>query len=376
MAEVPRTVDYQLGDAVRIRLHQATEAERAIVRRQTGLSFAEPAGEPDLEIRFVDRLTTNGPMRYVGPADAGYDDDCFFILRGRHKTAVRVSLPVEALGARAEIVCERGLGTIPYLLGAINLAALAKGYVALHASAFVHRGRGVLVTGWAKGGKTETLLAFASRGARYVGDEWVYLAADGSRMFGIPEPIRVWSWHLDQLPELRRRVGAPARTGLAAVAGARRVVGALPGRRTASNPLARGARRVHGLLGDQMAVRIPPRTIFGREGVVEASTVDHVVLVVSSDRPEFEVTPADPGALAARMAASVSYEGLPLWTLYLAHRFAFPERRNALLERAGALGEERLRVALAGRHALEVRHPYPFAFDAMYRALEPHLGPA
>ena len=40
----------------------------------------------------------------------------------------------------------------------------------------------------------------AANGARYVGDEWVYVAADGSRVSGIPEPVRVWDWHLHDLP--------------------------------------------------------------------------------------------------------------------------------------------------------------------------------
>ena len=42
----------------------------------------------------------------------------------------------------------------------------------LHAASFVHRGHGVLVTGWQKGGKTETLLPFTPPPARLVADEW------------------------------------------------------------------------------------------------------------------------------------------------------------------------------------------------------------
>jgi len=54
---------------------------------------------------------------------------------------------------------------VPHLLAVINLTALAKGVLPLHASAFTYRGLGVLATGWAKGGKTETLLEFAWLGA-------------------------------------------------------------------------------------------------------------------------------------------------------------------------------------------------------------------
>ena len=83
----------------------------------------------------------------------------------------------------------RGLPAIPLLVPIVNLTALANGALPLHASAFVHRGTGVVATGWSKGGKTEALLAFSANGARYVGDEWVYVAADGSRVSGIPSPF-------------------------------------------------------------------------------------------------------------------------------------------------------------------------------------------
>src|SRR5918997_82180 len=68
----------------------------------------------------------------------------------------------------------------------VNLTALAKGALPLHAAAFTYRGTGVVVTGWAKGGKTETLLGFMAAGAEYVGDEWVYLDANGRHVHGIP----------------------------------------------------------------------------------------------------------------------------------------------------------------------------------------------
>ena len=93
----------------------------------------------------------------------------------------------------------------------LNLTALKKDCVALHASAFVYEGKGILVTGWAKGGKTESLLAFASQGAKYVGDEWILLRGEGNRMYGIPENIRLWNWHLEYLPEVRRQIGTEER---------------------------------------------------------------------------------------------------------------------------------------------------------------------
>ena len=108
---------------------------------------------------------------------------------------------------------------VPHLLAIINLTALTKGVLPLHATAFstasAAGSMGVLVAGWSKGGKTETLLACMSEGARYVGDEWVFLTPDG-RMHGLPEPIRLWSWQLEQMPALLGARPARDRRRLAA----------------------------------------------------------------------------------------------------------------------------------------------------------------
>ena len=191
-------VDYDLHGIVGIRLLGASESDVAAVTAQLGPIRAVLDRDPDVVIRFVDRLPVSN-LRYLGREEAGFTDDAFLVLRSR-KARARVQIPVEEIGGRCEIVCESGLPAVPLLIPIVNVTALAKGVVPVHAAAFVHRGSGVLVTGWAKGGKTESLLGFMSHGAEYIGDEWVYVSADGRRLRGIPEPVRVWDWHLDDLP--------------------------------------------------------------------------------------------------------------------------------------------------------------------------------
>ncbi len=106
-----------------------------------------------------------------------------------------VQIPFAEIGQQqCRIVCATGLPAVPLLIPILNLTALNRGILPLHASAFRYQDVGVLTTGWSKGGKTETLLAFMDRGANYIGDEWVYISDDGRHMTGIPEPIRVWEW--------------------------------------------------------------------------------------------------------------------------------------------------------------------------------------
>ena len=180
-------VDYDLGGIVGVRLLGATPAEERLVTRQLGPIRSRLAREPDLVIRFVERLALAEPLRLLGAEDVGYcAPDAFVVLRGKQKSRARVLLPLDRVGAGLEITCERGRAAVPHLVALVNLTALGRGALPLHASAFLWNGTGVLATGWAKGGKTEALLAFLTEGAAYVGDEWVYLQGDGSRMLFVP----------------------------------------------------------------------------------------------------------------------------------------------------------------------------------------------
>src|SRR3954452_1052614 len=209
-------VDFDLHGIVGIRVLEPRPGDIATVPRQLGPLQAPLHRPPDITVRFVDELAVPGPITYAGWPDCAADDEGFYLLRGKEGVAARTLLPLDGIGSLYEIVVERSAGPVPHLLAVVNMTALARGVLPLHASAFTYRGTGVLATGWAKGGKTETLLAFAARGAHYVGDEWVYLTPDGG-MHGVPEPIRLWYWHVAQLPELRAELTPLTRTRLRAL---------------------------------------------------------------------------------------------------------------------------------------------------------------
>jgi hypothetical protein len=210
-------IDFDLHGLAGVRLIGASPTDMAVVGRQLGLVQASLDREPDIVIRFVDHLAIGSRIRYVGVGEAAFTDDAFLVLRSKHKAPARVEIAFTQIGQSVEIVCEHGLPAVPFLIPILNLTVLARGVLPLHASAFVNRGTGVVATGWTKGGKTEALLAFAARGAEYVGDEWVYVTADGSRVHGIPEPIRIWGWHMRQLPQYEALISRADRTRLRAI---------------------------------------------------------------------------------------------------------------------------------------------------------------
>jgi hypothetical protein len=369
-----RPVDFDLHGAVGVRLLGASASDAAAVRRQLGPIERELTRPPEIEIMYVDRLPADGPLRAIGRDDAAFDRSSFVLLRGRFKAPVRVAIPFDRVGAPCRIVAERGVGTIPLLVPIVNLTALGRDLLPIHASAFVHDGRGVLVTGWAKGGKSEVLLAFAARGASYVGDEWVYLADGGDRMVGLPEPIRLWDWQLRAMPEFAARISRSQRARLASTRTLGAVIGGAAGapvvRETAGG---RTLRRARPYVDRQLDVQVAPARLFDGRVLVAGASLDRVVFVESSDEERIVVEPIEGTEVAQRMVHSIRHEWLDLWTAYLKWRYAYPDRPNPILDGLEASLSERLLGALVGRPCVLLRHPYPPDIPALADALLGHL---
>lgn len=368
-ARHPESAEFDLHGIVGVRVLDARPADAAVVARQLGPLPGHLERDPDIVIRFVDRIETGSRLRYLGAREIGWTDDALYVLKSRKESAM-VRIPMDRIGGQCELVCERGLPAVPFLIAILNLTALVNGALPLHAGAFELDGRGVLVTGWSKGGKTELLMAAAGAGARYVGDEWVYLTADG-QMHGIPEPVRLWDWHLAQLPEVRRTLGASNRLKLAAIPAVGRVERALPGvvRRSAPGRLLHRAMPV---LEGQLHVDLRPDRLFGELGSL-SGRLDHVLFVVAAAGPDITVGPIAPEEVARRMAFSLLHERLDLAALYQQARFAFPGLVNRHLETMEAIQREQLLRILAGRPAHVVTHPYPVDLEALLDAVRPVL---
>lgn len=365
-------VEYDLHGLAGIRLLNATPADSAVVDRQIGPIRATLNREPDIIIRFVDSLSFSSPMRYLGVDDTAFTDDAFVVLRSKHKARARVKIPFDYIGRQCEIVCERGLPAVPLLIAIINLTVLGKGALPMHASAFTYNGSGVLVTGWAKGGKTETVLAFIANGAEYVGDEWIYISQDGQRMYGIPEPIRIWDWHLNEMPAYRSQLSRGERLRLkglnAVVSSMDRLADSTVLRRSAPGRL---MRRMVPILQRQQYVHLAPQRLFSRAVGPMMSRLDKVFFVASHELPDITVQPMNPEAIARRMVFSLQEERADFMSAYLKFRFAFPEARNELIECAEEIQRDILQRALAGKEAYSVYHPYPVSIPALYDAIHP-----
>lgn len=360
-----KQVDFDVHGMVGVRLVNATEKDAAAVTRQLGPMRKPFSREPDIIIRFVEHLPLKN-LRLLG-LKAGFNEDGFYVLHSSKKPA-KVRIPFECFGEQLEIVCESGLKSVPLLIHIVNIIMLKKNCVSLHASAFHYKGKSIMVTGWAKGGKSESLLAFSQHGASYMGDEWIYLAKDGSKMYGIPENMRLWEWHLQHLPHIRKQVKRESLMMFKGINALDKFQQAIPNGGLFPVKFIREAMPA---LKRQLNVVMPPETIFdGRFGPLQGKP-DKIFLVMSHNEPHIHVESVKPIEIAERMIASIRFEQLPFFEQYLSFKFAFPEKNNTFLDNLHETQYEMLKSALKDKDTYVARHPYPFSFNELYEAMRP-----
>src|SRR5919204_4846623 len=112
-AESSTPVEYDLHGIVGIRRVGARTGDVTAVTAQLGPIQSALDREPDIVIRFVERLPASN-LRYLGRDEAGFTDDAFLVLRSK-KARARVQISMGEIGGRGEIVCEPGLPPVALL---------------------------------------------------------------------------------------------------------------------------------------------------------------------------------------------------------------------------------------------------------------------
>lgn len=365
--------DFDIHGIVGVRLLGATAADAGAVRAQLGPTEAPLSRQPDILIRYVSSPVATSHLRLLDIGDSGFTDEAFVI--GASATSPKARIAINDVGGPIEIEAESGIGPIPHLVAIVNLTALANGVVPLHAAAFKVNGTGVLVTGWAKGGKTETLLGFMSNGARYIGDEWVYVDPDRDRLYGLPERIKLWEWLIEDLPDMRARLTAGDRARLRTISSVYRLSTAIERVVARPRPLQNLLGRASAIIGRQRFVHSTPAALFGEDKMDLSGGFEKVIWVVSHDAPDVRIEEVDPIEIARRMVFSVEFEHLRFLSQYLAYRYAFPESANTVLESAREVRLDLLTRALQDKQAFVAYHPYPAPILELYDALAPVVTP-
>jgi hypothetical protein len=362
-------VDFDIHGLVGVRLVAPSPANVTAVSAQIGPPSSRVLRRPDIVVRYVDRLSP-GTLHYVDLGKTA-SSQAGFIVFPEGNGEGKVSIPFEQIGSDCEIFCERRVGWIPLLISIINLTALKKyRCVPIHASAFAHKGTGVLVTGWVKSGKSEALLAFSQHGATYVGGEWVLLSCDGNTMYGLPGTFRMWEWQRLQLSHLQDLGGNAGTFRLIRFLDA--VQRAMPKSLASFGPL-KLLREGMPALRRQLNFRVEPKAIFGDRCGRLTGYPDKIFIGMVHSDERILIEPAEPATVADQLACAMEFELTSLMSHYRAFKFAFPGMRNEFLEKVHNLLRDALRQALADKEIYTLYHPYPVSFRDLFQVMRNFL---
>ncbi len=363
-------VDFDLHGLVGIRLLDPPPAAVKALTNQLGHFQATLDREPDITVRFVVEIAPHN-LTYLGLNQVGFTDEDFFIINKR-TGKISAQIPMDKIGGPCEIVCRRQRSTIPFLFETIRLTLLHKGYIPLHASAFQYDGVGVLVMGWTKGGKTEALLAFANHGAYYVGDEWVIVSGDGREMFGLPVPVSIWDWQFPYIPKLLPKLRWQQRFLFKSIHSLEAIHKAITrgglNQKFPFELLDEGMP----LIKRRLRLKAWPQQIFGQRYHKTKVQLDKLWLITSHNDSAVTIDACDGVNIAQRMVYSNIAEQEELMAVYEAFRFAFPDRKNALIEEMEARQQTLLEQAFADKESYLIRHPYPVSLHLLFERLQPY----
>ena len=328
--------------------------------------------EPEIVVRFVDRLETSN-LIFLGLDYAAFDKEKFYLISDP-VSKKKASIPFDKIGQKIEIVCEKGVTSIPLLNHIVNFYLIKNNFVPIHSSGFYFNNKGILVMGWTKGGKTETLLSFANHGAEYVGDEWVVLKPDGSEMSGLHVPVTIWKWQLSYIKKIVKNIGL-----------VNKIIFSTISILEASNNisikfklekifpfklLGQGLPHLRKLL----KIRKSPEDLFKdkiRNGMIK---LDAIVLALSQESNEIVAKECEAEEIIKRMIHSNDYEQLPFFEFYKAFKYAFPERNNEFLDNIKNIQSGLLLNALERKKSFKILHPYPVSFEALFSKLNSALS--
>lgn len=371
-SESPGETDFDIHGVVRIRLIDPSPRELRAAYKLLGRPSRLPVVNPDITVRFAEDLSAS-QIRFLGN-DQGFTDDGFYLLQEGTRR-IKARIPFDQIGERCEIVCRSGVESVPLLMPIIGLTAIKRGHIPLHASAVVHDNVGLLMAGWAHCGKTTALLGFASKGAEYVGEEWVLLSDNGQTMCGLRRPLELSYSQVDGLPHLWRSVRLVRRWAFHGIGVLRALQQMVRGEKSRSSFVFRGFQKVSASLEDRLRPAITPSAIFRDRICCAGASVDKIFLFLSHEGRRIEVEPITPFEMACRVTFLVQHELTPLLQHYVAYRFAFPNLRNESVEN---LAEDLPAIIMRALHNKEtyiVRVPYPHVFEELYEAIRPLCKP-
>ena len=358
--KINNIIDFDFHGAIGIRLVNPSSSDVKVITNKFDIVQKEIESEPDIIITYKKKLQSDN-LTFIGLHTAAYSADNFYIL-SNGKEDVKVIIPFENIGKKQlHIVCESGSPDIPALNHIVNLIFLSKGYLPLHSTAFKYNNEGILVMGWSKGGKSESLFSFMKNNADFVSDEVSIISKDGKEILGLKVPVCIWKWQFKEIPEFMPKLGMQKKILFA-------IVQILHAFQKVSNRSS--LRKVLFLLNGKLNVKVLPSKIFKSNKIIDKAKLDKIILSMSHDSEEIIIKKIPAREIIDRMISSQRYELDYFMQLYNIFKYAFPEKKNDFLENIENLQQRIMNKLLGEKQSFIVKHPYPVSFNKLFESMK------
>lgn len=376
-------MQYEIARTLRLEFTSGDDRAASFVQR--ALDPWQPAAGDDrpADVRIAELTERPRDAELQNPAGDGLSTafgrlGAFVVANGRW-----CSVAEPALGGPFSFAAEQGfpLGHVfgRFVRPALQLAAAAHGAVAVHGSAVVVDGRGVVVAGWSEAGKTETALALVEQGASFLSDKWTLLFGDGE-LACFPISVGVRRWILRHAPTLQRTLPREARLQFAAA-----VAGSAAARITAGTAARGGVlAAAHAAVAELAALAeraaLSPSQLsaaYGQPPPTGRATLSALVLLTTTPDGMPAARPREPAWAARRLARSAAYERRGYLALAERARYARDGGDSVEVARLIEEREERqLAAALGDAQVLEVQTPFPIDPNRIVDTIRPVLRAA
>ncbi len=350
----------------------AIDDEREDISRQLDaqLDPYEPSVGPipthaDIVLSPNSAMVSRSLIDVHGPAGdgrrTGADDHGCYLLRGNSRFELPRAYPQDgpiSLSYDPDFPLWEALSEVVRPL--LGLGTLQHGAITVHGATVEVEGGGLLVCGWSESGKTETALAVAEQGARFISDKWTIVDKD-ARLHAFPVSVGIRDWVLQYLPRLRTQLRRAQRARLGVARAARRPLPLLTRRPTRIGLAVESQLDRAFTLASRLSLRqTEVAAIYGSaQDPRRTPPLRTLAMLTTVSTPNVTARPADPGWAAERLARSAAYERRTLYELDARARYAAARPGISPLEAVRDRESERLRHLLDGVQVLEVTAPFP-----------------
>jgi len=342
---------------VKIEVIGASQRDLGLLRKFGSISQpVDSMTEANIIIRFVERLVP-GNLNFLGVNQFGYTDTEFFVLNPLNGE-IDAQIPLDQIGGTCEIVCRRGISSIPLLDEILKISLLQNKILSLHASAVLYQQQGVVMMGWVRSGKTSALLACLADGGKFVADDWVLFDLNQDQIFGFSGKISVSEEQLKQVQTLKNRIGI---FRLLSITYKKIFVQLV---NLAANIIRfKLFYKLSSKLREKSRMDFYPEEIFIAHEIVDRVTPKMIMLLTSHDQETCFAEKISVDEMADTFINANDQEFNSLQEIYRAFCFAFPDKHNIHIENRSAVEKQLLKEAFTGKETIRMYHPYPLQFN-------------